>query len=360
MRCFVMIFLIGALVQADWEFDTSLEARIRYDDALLPRSGSRETQESLVRIITPAVSLQRELGDHLLRAGYRASMSSYQELPSRDAIDHGLRLSLGKSWDGRRWQLSESFSWREDTGGEADDTITRVSTYAHNRVGISYSQPIDTPTTLRLSLAHELRDYSSDSYRDWHSIEPRWELGHQLNRRDRLEFEHTYRYYAVEERMALETNRVLVGYSRKLSSSCSINAGVGGLLFADFALVDPAWRVQFLARHASGSLGLSWDRSATIASVNSEIVRRDRFRLSPEVPLTDSMSLAGDVTVVHSQSPESGRVDTLSTYYGLSLRKELSERFRADLSYRHVDQEARGIGRSVTGNSVELAFRAAF
>jgi len=361
MRIVLLLLFIPLLTLADWQIDSSVDARVRYDSTLLPRSGSTtQPEESLVRIITPSVSVKHSLGETNLRASYRAKLSHYEKLPARDAIDHGLRLSLAGDLGGDRWSLSESFAWREDSGGEKDDTITRVASYAHNRVGFSYSRPLDTPTTLRMSLAHDARDYLEPTLRDWFSIEPRWQLAHELNRRDRLQVEHTYRYYAVDNRMPLETNRVLIGYRRQLGPVCSIDAGIGGLLFADFALVDPAWRLRFEARHAGVEVGLSWDRTASLQSVNSEIVRRDRFRLSPEMPLSDTLSLAGSVTVVHSQSPESGRVDTLSTYYGLSLRKELSKQFQADLSYRYVDQEARGSGRTLSGNTVELAFRASF
>ena len=356
MRSFVVTCLLVAACHADWQVDSSLDARLRYDTTLLPRSGGRLPEDSMVRILTPSVSVQRNLGEHKLSAGYRARLSHFQELPARDAIDHGLRLSVA----GDGWRLSESFSWREDTGGEEDDTISRVSTYAHNRVGLSFSQTLDAPTTLRLSLAHDFRDYIEPSLRDWFAIEPRWQLGHELNRRERLQIEHTYRYYSVDQRMPLETNRVLLGYRRELGRHYAIDAGLGGLLFADFALVDPAWRVELEARHKDLKVGLSWDRSASLASVNSEIVRRDRFRLRPTMPLTDSLSIAGDVTLVHSESPESGRIDTLSTYYGVSLHKELSKRFRADVSYRYVDQEARGSGRTLTGDVVEVGFRASF
>jgi hypothetical protein len=345
MRILLPLFLALAAT-ADWQLDSSLDARIRYDSSLLPRSGGNgQPEESLVRIITPAVTLQGSLGEHRLRAGYRAKLSHYKKLPARDAIDHGLRLSLGGELAGNKWSLSENFAWREDSGGEKDDTITRVASYAHTRVGLSVSRHLDAPTTLRLSLAHDARDYLAPSLRDGFSIEPRWQLAHQVNRRDHVQLEHSYRYYAVNRRMALETNRVLLGYRRQLGPMCSINAGFGGLLEA---------------RLEGMPLGLSWDHSASLQSVNSEMVRRDRFRLSPKMPLSDCLSLAGDVTVVHSASPESGRVDTLSTYYGLSLRKELSAQFRAKLAYRHLDQQARGSGDSLSRNIVELAFRASF
>lgn len=336
---------------------------LSYDQTILPRTGNRnEVAESLVMDVRGGATWRFWRKGDMRIARYDFSSRYYDEVRERDAMNHRLtgiwRRTLDPDWGMR---LTERLTYRSDTGGEEDENIRRFSTYTDNRFGVDLDRRIGDRWKTYFGVEHELREYVDGGYDDWNTVSPYAEIERRVQKRGRVSLRYESKYLNVEESESEWTRRILAGYVTPLPWKLRLDAGIGVLMLDGEGATDPAGRVTLSRNWRKLRLNLRWNRSASVSTTSSQVVRRDYLVFTPRWILTPKLQLIGRVVYVNQQSLDNDRTDTVTWRSGLTLRRKLNDWLAGDFTYTYVDQDADGrSGTSLSGGIIRMGLNARF
>jgi len=328
----------AALLAAEeprWRLSSALQLQSTYDETMLQRVSPRDNQPTMISSLTPSLRLSCDE----LTVDYSLRMKQYNSIPSRNSLNHLGRFSYQTDIFNWKMHLSDSISHMEDSGGEADESISQPQSYLYNRALLRLSGPLKEKA-IKLQIGVDHRDYEHRRKRDWMAIKPSWEVG-MAHGVGQFTLRHDYSYNEVDTREAVESHLLLAGYDHKINGSVTMDVRGGALLFSDFGVADPAWRVTVTHKTGALSTSVHWSRSAAMSST-SQLVRRDLFRLQPIYTFENGLRLAGSASMIYSESLDNDRTDTLTARTGVDLSKTLRKGVTGTLTYSYVDQDARG------------------
>ena len=87
--------------------------------------------------------------------------------------DHAWSGRPSKDWG---WRVTDRFTYLDDTGGLADDSITRLTTYWHNEVAFDTDYRFAKKWKALGGMAYAVRDYDDPFRGDWYTLAPMWGL----------------------------------------------------------------------------------------------------------------------------------------------------------------------------------------
>lgn len=373
VRVFAALAVVGVLLamgtpalssaESPWSFGSRLRLETCYDETVLPRSGpDRDAASAFCTMLGLGLQMRYRRTADRVDLRYDGRLRQYEEIEERDSMMHRVTGRWIRSLDsGLTLRLDERVTYREDTGGENDESITRPATYLGTATAFGITGRIAKRWQPSLRLATETRSYADTSIDNWYTLTPSAEIAYIQNRDCRWTLKHEFSYLSVEKEDRERTHRVLAGYVCTLPYKLRFDVRAGILAWGDRTTTDPAGSVSVSRRWSKASLSLRWRRTASVSSGSGRVVRRDYLLVQPTYRLTPKTRALGRVSMVIQESLDDDRTDTTTWRSGLVLRRDLLKRVTADLAYTYVDQTVRGrSGRALSGNIVSVGMTASF
>ena len=335
---------------------------LSYDETVIPRSDSRETADILIKRFRVGGNYSRRMGNSYLRLNYNLTTKSYQDLEERDSVDHRASLYWSqKINDKLSWNFSNYYAYLQDTGGEADETISSILTYRQNIARFSTLYKFTRKLELQLDVRNLVRNYEEPGRNDYRTTTPAWQIGWKPGKKVKWTFRHEYEMIHVETQEVVEYNTFLVGFSMPIPLEMHLQASVGTLFGRHFRTLDPTVRIDLTRKMGKLSLRTRWNRSIAVSTNRSELTRRDTFSFNPQYRLTPETRLSGNLSYIMSKSLDNGRTNTQTLRTGVELRRELTKWLSMELKYTYVDQQARGTsGQTLSGSIVTVGLNAKY
>jgi len=348
-----------------WECLPRASLAVRYDETALPRTGRNRTAlHTMCTTITPGVTLRQRSGPDRLDLKYDLRATMYDEMENRDALVHYAGLIWRKRLNPSvTTTVNERFTYSVDSGGEQDEAITRVSTYANSRLKLGVDARAGKEKDWRwlANLGHERRAYDDDRYSNWYTVNPTLGVEWRLSKSCRLTVRQETKYLTIEDRDSERTHRTLAGYACQLPWNLRFDARAGLLTLDDGSRTDPAGSLRLSRRWKKADLSLRWERDASVSTGNSRVVRRDYLVVQPRYRINPETQAFGRISLVEQESVDDDRTDTTTWRSGVTVRRKLTDDLSADLGYTYVDQEVNGkYGTPLSGNIVSIGLRATF
>jgi hypothetical protein len=329
--------------KASWQYHPSLGLTVAYDETLYPRIGStRDPEASFVTTVAPGIQVRRQQGRNYADLRYNFYARFYEEMRERDSQSHSLNFTWyerpSNTWG---WRFYDRFTYLDDVGGAADDEVTTLITYADNVAQLDGDVQLAKEWKLLAGMAYHVRDNQDPIRADWYTLSPKWGLEWKPDG-GRWTLNHDFKYLDIEQGEDERTHRILAGHATKLPWNLSLDVRLGVLYFESVGEVDPAGLVNLYRRWPKVRASLRYERSASVSTGTSRVVRRDYLSFVPTWTVVKNTSLSGRLSVLYQKSTASELIDTTTWRSGVSLHQRLNKYLTGALTYTYVDQHADG------------------
>jgi len=326
-----------------WDWHPSLSTGTAYDQTVVPRVGNtREPVDTFVSYISPGLQFRRQRGPNYQDLQYRFDARFYEEMPERDSLSHGLSFLWNErpsaNWG---WRFSDRFLYLQDTGGQADEAITRLTTYYSNTIQLDGDAALAEKWKLLSGMGYEIREYDDPIRADWYTLAPEWGVEWRANG-DRYSLRHEFKYLDIEEGVDEETHRVLAGYATELPLKLRLDLRAGILYFRSTDNVDPAAYVRLFRSWGKVRASLGYERSASVSTGSYLVVRRDYASFVPSWSVAKNTTLSGSVTWLYQKSMASDLTDIVTWRSGVAVNQQFTKWLSGNLAYTYVDQTSDG------------------
>jgi len=346
-----------------WKLSYTAKLGVSYDETVLPRTGNTHKPEpSIIADGSGGFSSQWQKGRNFFKAGYNLRFKKYNKVWERDSHDHRLELKC-RIFPTNRLQLnfSDRFTRLEDTGGEADESISVLSTYNDNYLTSNVTYRLAKKITLKGAFTNQTRDYKERVTHDWFTVGTAYEIGWQPRSNGRWTLQYKFKYLDITGEEQSKSHEVLAGYAVKLPLKLDFDLRVGILNIQEGPSLEPAGEVRISRRWDKAKIAFRWKREATVSSGASRVVRRDFVSILPSYRFNNNTKILGTMTYLLQKSVNDYLTDITTWRFGFRLQQRITKSFSINVNYTYVNQDVRGQnGVPLNGNIVGLGLTASF